>query len=121
VSHPLRYKPDDEHRFWCYSPEGDGLTFWRTAEDRDAYAAKEIRTYLDDEWYQEVEDVIGGVVTHITKAIDIQKPQGELDEDGYDEAGEGPFPERDCVRCNYALLPLPPTNAEQRPAGEVQP
>jgi hypothetical protein len=113
MSHPLRYEPDHEHRFWCYSPEGDGFTFWRTTEDRDAYAAKEIRTYLDNnEWSEEVEGVIGGVVTHITQAIDIQQPQGELDEDGYDEIGEGPFPEPDCKRCNYALLPLPAAPGE---------
>ena len=105
---PLRYKSDDEHRFWCYSPEGDGITFWATAEERDAYAAKEIRTYLDEgEWRADVQGVIGGVVTHVTKAVDIQSPQGELDEDGYDENGNGPWANRDDTACDYALLPLP--------------
>jgi hypothetical protein len=113
VSQPLRYTPDHDHRFFCYSPEGDGLTFWATAEERDAYAADEIRTYLDEgEWAEEVKGLFVGGVTHITKAIDIEEPQGELDEDGYDENGDGPWPSPHCTRCNYALLPLPAAPGE---------
>ena len=115
MSQLLRYTPDSEHRFFCYSPEGDGLTFWTTAEERDGYAADQIRTYLDDNvWYEDVEGLFGGVVTHITEKTDILRPQGELDEDGYDQNGEGPFPQPDCTLCNYELQPLPaaPTDDE---------
>lgn len=104
----IRYTPSPERTFWCYSPEGDGLTFWATAQERDDYAKEEIRTYLDDnEWSEEVEGVIAGQVTHIATAVDIQRPVGELDEDGYDEDDQGPWEDSDQIRCNYALMPLP--------------
>jgi hypothetical protein len=115
VIQPLRYTPDSEHRYFCFSPEGDGLTFWATAEERDEYAFDEIRTYLDDNvWHEDVEGLFGGVVTHITEKTDILQAQGELDEDGYDQNGEGPFLEPDSTFCNYALQPLPaaPTDDE---------
>jgi hypothetical protein len=111
----LRYTPDSEHRFFCYSPEFDGLTFWTTAEERDGYAADQIRTYLDDNvWYEDVENLFGGVVTHITKKTDILQPQGELDEGGYDQKGESLSQIARFGPCNYELQPLPaaPTDDE---------
>lgn len=91
------------------------MTFWRTAEERDAYAEKEIRAYLDDnEWFEEVEGVLAGVVTHSAQAVNIQKPQGSIDEDGYDEAGDGPWEDPDQVKCNYALMPLPAPQQEAK-------
>lgn len=103
----FRHTPSPEYRFWLYSPEGDGLTFWRTAEERDAYAARDIRTYLDDNvWFEEVQDIIAGVVTHTTQAVDVQRPVGALDEDGYDEDGNY-WEEPDDTKCDYVLMSLP--------------
>ena len=103
----LRHTPGKNHRYWCYSPEGDGFTFWATAKERDDYAEREIRTYLDDnEWFEEVEGVMAGVITDVATAVDIQRPVGEIDEEGYDENDEGPWEDKDQIRCNYQLRPL---------------
>lgn len=103
----LRHTPSPEYRFWLYSPEGDGLTFWQTAEERDAYAVREINSYLDDSvWFEEVENIIAGVVTHATQAINIQHPVGALDGDGYDEEGDH-WEDPDDTKCDYALVSLP--------------
>ena len=103
----LRHTPSPEYRFWLYSPEGDGLTFWQTAEERDAYAVREINSYLDDSvWFEEVENIIAGVVTHTTQAINIQHPVGALDGDGYDEEGDY-WEDPDDTKCDYALVSLP--------------
>ena len=109
----FRRTPSPEHRFWLYSPEGDGLTFWRTAEERDVYAARDIRTYLDDNvWFEEVQDIVAGVVTHAVQAVNVQRPVGTLDKDGYDEDGNY-WEQPDGTKCDYVLMPLP--------QGEVQP
>jgi hypothetical protein len=103
----LRHKPDKDHTFWVYSSEGDGLTFWSTEKERDYYAQDEIRTYLDDnEWLDEVTGVIAGVVTHVATMTDVQRPDGEIDEDGYDESGEGPWESKDQYRCDYKMRPI---------------
>lgn len=103
----LRHTPSPEYRFWLYSPEGDGLTFWRTAEERDAYAAREIRSCLDDNvWFEEVQDIVAGVVTHTTQAVDVQHPVGAIDEDGYDEDGNH-WEDPDDTKCDYVLVSLP--------------
>jgi hypothetical protein len=104
---PLKYRPDPGHTFWLYSPEGDGLTFWKTAEERDDYAKKEIRTYLDDDrWFEEVEQVIAGVVTHVTRPSSITRPVGVIDENGYDEEDNGPWEDENDAKCDYTLQPI---------------
>ncbi len=94
--------------YWCYSPEGDGMTFWNTEKGRDEYAQSELRNYLDSDegWYEEVQGVVCGVVTHSAQQIDIQRPVGVIDEEGYDEEGEGPWSDELDCRCNYKMLPV---------------
>jgi hypothetical protein len=87
---PLRCRPDAEHRFWMYSPEGNGLTYYSSAEKRDAAAKTELRTYLDTDsgWFEEVTDIVCGVVTHgIKEIVKEVRPDNyyELDEDERDE------------------------------------
>jgi hypothetical protein len=107
AKYDLRHRPHPNYTFWLYSPEGDGLTFWRTAKERDDYAETEIRTYLDDnQWFEEVEGVCAGTCTHVTRQCDVVEPVGDIDEDGYDEAGEF-WPDQDAAcKCDYKLTPI---------------
>lgn len=97
--------PTPEYRFFLYDPN-DGITFWKTEEERDKAAEAAIDSYLDEEWNEEVLGVVAGVVTHLTVEIDRVDKIGKLDDDGYDEAGEY-WPNNDCdYKCNHALKPL---------------
>ncbi len=102
-----RYRPHPEYRFWLYDPEGEGMTYYRTAQERDDAAEITIGAYLDDGWNEEVELVAAGEVTHSAQILDKQKrpPPEELDEEGYD--GEGThWPEEFEWRGNYKLEPI---------------
>lgn len=103
-----RYCPDAEHRYFIYDPEGDGLSYFPTAEERDAASKKIIAAYSDHEgWSEEVEQVIAGEVTHKATACYIQQRPATLDENGCDEAGVYWDVEAE-IRCNYKLLELTP-------------
>ena len=104
--HDMRYNPNKDYPFWCYSPEGSGMVFFRTAEGRDAFVADEVGAYLDcDEWNDEVEMVCAGVVTHRAAQIDRQDRPDHLDDDGCDE--EGIYWDQDIkYRCDYAMRPI---------------
>jgi len=102
--------PDAQHTFWFYSPEADGMTFWKTEQERDDYAKREIESYLDeDSWNEDVEWVCAGVVTHCAKAVDIIRRAGELDSEGHDENNEH-WEKKDEIKCNYALRPIQETH-----------
>jgi hypothetical protein len=86
----LVYKPSATHRYWLYSPEGDGFMFFRTAAERDEFAATEIENYCDHDsgWYEEVKGITAGYITHhIVETITATRPDNyyELDEDDRDE------------------------------------
>ena len=103
--------PCKEYRFFLYDPN-DGITFWKTEEERDKAAEDAIDSYLDYEWSDEVSGVVAGVVTHRTVEIDRVEKVGQLDEDGYDEAGQyWPGSDYDYT-CNYALKPFTTTPTE---------
>jgi hypothetical protein len=60
-----KHTGDPNHRYFMYSPEGDGFTFYTTEEECKAAAEKEIHTYKDDGyWFEEVEGIFIGIVTH---------------------------------------------------------
>ena len=100
--------PCKEYRFFLYDPN-DGITFWKTEEERDKAAEAAIDCYLDNERSDEVSGVVAGVVTHQTVEIDRVYKVGQLDEDGYDEAGQyWPGSDYD-YSCNYALKPFTTT------------
>ena len=110
LSPVVKRSPDAEHTFWIYAPEGDGMTFWKTEQERDDYAEREIKSYLDDgAWNEEVEWVYAGVVTHRVTAVDIIRRVGELDDEGYDENDEYWEAEAE-IKCNYALRPIQETH-----------
>lgn len=99
--------PAPGYTYFFYHPEGDGLTFYRTAEERDAAAADRIRDYLDDTWSDEVMGVFAGTVTHVAAEVDRADRPADLDAEGCD--GEGEYWPDDCdYKCNYALRPASP-------------
>jgi len=95
-----------DHPYFVLDPEGDGITYFRTIEERDRFASECIAAYLDNgTWNADVTNVVAGVVTHRATETDREDRPAELDEEGCD--GEGSYWESDCVyRCNYKLLPV---------------
>lgn len=93
-----KYRPDKEHRYFLYDPEGDGTLFFRTPEERDDHAKKTIREYCDphEGWHEDVRTVCGGYVSHIATETDHEdRPEDpeQAEEDGWPQ---------DCdYRCNY--------------------
>ena len=103
-----RSAPNATHLYGLYDPDGEGCTFHKSQEDRDAYAKKVIGEYLSEgEWSEEVTGVFAFVVTHRATAVDIIEREGELDDDGYDENDQyWPDHDIDC-KCNYQLKLFP--------------
>jgi hypothetical protein len=112
----VKFRPHKEYRFWLYDPEGDGMTYYRTEEARDEAAKTAIANYLEDgEWWDEVEGVVAGEVTHAAQEVDVLMRPTDLDEEDCD--GEGIYwgPDMD-KRCNYALVSMSPNATSHRGA-----
>jgi len=61
----VKYHPHTDYIYWLYDPEGDGMTYYRTQEDRDEEGKKAVKSYLSyGEWEDEVRGVAAGTVTH---------------------------------------------------------
>ena len=102
----VSYRPHPEYRYWLNDPEGDGLTYYRPQEARDAAAERAIGCYLDDGWAPEVEYVSAGEVTHFAQVLNkTMRPADEDLENGYDDDGMD-WPDGMDWRGNYALEPL---------------
>lgn len=98
-------------RYFFYDPD-DGFAFFATIAERDAHAAKALKAYRDeariDGWRDSVFALRCGVVTHAAQEVNRIDRVGELDEDGYDEAGEQ-WDDEDCtMKCDVAIMALPP-------------
>lgn len=105
----IRYTPSATHLYGLYDPEGSGITFYKSAKERDEAAEQTIKAYLDEsEWLEEVTSVFAFMVTHRATEVDVVRPVGEINpEDACDEAGEY-WPDTDCeYKCNYALKTFP--------------
>lgn len=100
------FKP--EAPYFVLDPEGDGITYFETIEERDAFAQDRIDQARDgDGWQEEVEYIIAGVVTHAATQTERQDRPDDVDENGEDSNGDfwDPYEQ---FRCNYKLLPLDP-------------
>lgn len=98
--------------FFVYCPES-GFDCFLTLDAALDEANERIQGYLGDAWSEEVTGVCAGKITHRAKMCDQVFPDGEIDEDGIDEAGE--YWDSDCeCKCNYKMLPV-----EQNPAPDV--
>jgi hypothetical protein len=114
-----KYRPHPEYRFWLYDPEGDGMTFYRTADERDEAGKSCIDDYLDDCWCDQVEYVCAGEVTHAAHVLNktMRPADDELDEEGCD--GEGNYWEPDMAwRGTYKLEPIAALAAKQESNNE---
>lgn len=102
----VKHRPHPEYRYWLNDPEGDGLTYYRTAEARDAAAKDAIDGYLEDGWAEEVEYIAAGEVTHSAQCLNKKQRPADLDEEGCD--GEGTYWGDFTWIGNYTLEPLVP-------------
>jgi hypothetical protein len=101
----VKYQVTQGYNFWFFDPEGDGLVFFKTAEDRDAWANEVIPSYCEEVWSEEVEGCCAGVVTHCCGKVNvILKPSPEqIDEEGFDV--EGNNWDNDYTEiCDYTLV-----------------
>jgi len=115
--------PSADRRFWLYDPEGDGMTYYRTREARDADAAEAIKGYnlINEGWMEEVEFVAAGELTHFAQCLDKKHRPETLDEEGLDEDGTWWDADWEWMG-NYAMEPLLPNagNNLRSPQGERQ-
>lgn len=99
--------PSAEFRYFLFDPEGDGFTYFRSAEARDAAAPDIIQAYCDDGWDETVTQIVAGELTHTCQQANVipRPPEDEIDEEGND--GEGRYwPEEWGCYCDYELLPI---------------
>lgn len=94
------------YNFFVFDPEVGGIAYFKTADERDRYAADCIHQYPEtDGWAEDVVSVVAAVVTHSAQQIGLEDRPDNLDEYGCDD--DGTYWERDCeYRCNYKLLPV---------------
>ena len=107
--------PHPDYRFWLYDPEGEGMTYYRTAEDRDKAAALAIdacRGDGDEGWYEDgLEGIAAGEVTHVARVTNKKMRPAELDDEQCD--GEGTYWGDFEWMGNYTMVLLP--NARVQP------
>lgn len=99
------------YKFFCYCPN-EGFEVFETLDEAIDDANERIQGYLDHAWSEDVTGVCAGKITHRAKMCDQVFPDGEIDEDGFDEAGYYWDPDWD-YQCNYKMI------AYQKPAPEV--
>lgn len=107
----FKYHPTPEYRFFLHDPEGDGMRYYRTAEERNADAADAIQCYLDDCWAEEVVNVVAGEITHhaVARNVELRPKREDFESDDEHEQAlsEGGFSGHDgdyC--CKYELAPI---------------
>ena len=82
-----------------------GFELFESLDDALDAADERIHGYLQDAWSEEVTGICAGQITHRAKMCDQVFPEGEIDEDGRDHAGD--YWDPDCeYKCNYKMLPV---------------
>jgi hypothetical protein len=109
TKYDFKHKASAEYLFFLFDPEGEGMTFFKTPGERDAYAKVSIQEYCApyEGWNEDVESICTGVVTNAVKKTDVVKrpPPEEIDEEGIDTQGnwwDADWSEM----CNYELVEL---------------
>ena len=92
----------DKYFTYCHE---SGFDTHETIEGAIEDANERIPNYLGDGWSEDVTSVCVGKITHRAKMCDQVFPDGEIDEDGIDEAGEYWDSDYGC-KCNYKMLPV---------------
>ncbi|WP_406611868.1 hypothetical protein [Alcaligenes aquatilis] len=107
----FKYYPTPEYRFFLHDPEGDGMRYFKSSEDRDTYAAATIQAYLDDCWSEDVVRVVAGEITHhaVPKNVALRPKREDFESDeehGQSLSDEG-FSGNDWhYSCDYELAPI---------------
>lgn len=60
-------------KYFIYDPGGNGFETFATSKDQSQALKEMIDSYLDDEWAEEVENIVSGVITQKAKIHDIIK------------------------------------------------
>lgn len=110
----VSHRPTAGYTYWLFDPWGDGMTYYRTAQERDEAGAIAVAAYLDGGWDEDVEHVAAGEVTHSAQVLHkrMRPPQEDLDDESCD--GEGThWPAEIEWRGNYKLEPLTAAEAQQ--------
>jgi len=112
-----------QQRYFLYDPEGDGMQYFDSVDDRDKAAAAAIKdSHSNDGWGEEVINIVVGEVTHSAQEYDRTErpPDAEIDEDGYDQ--EGDWWDSDwTVKCNYKMMPInTPTSQDETPDQSIK-
>ena len=103
----MHWNFNSDKPYFVLDPEGDGITYFATEEERDAFAENCIQQYFEDRWNEDVVNVVAGIVTHSAQQVDREDrpPDNELDEDECDHSGQ--YWEPDCEYiCDYKLKPI---------------
>lgn len=66
-AYPYEAQPCAEFKFFVYDPIGDGLMYYKSAEDCDRAASALIQQFTDSD------DVVVGIVSHVVKNGTLHK------------------------------------------------
>lgn len=114
--------PAETHPYFLYAPNGDGMQFYATREERDAAAEADLtaeREHAREGWSDDVRLIcVGEVTARATKVNVRQKPEREDFEDG--EAGDEQYEDAmsewpdECfdTTCDYELKPTASAGSE---------
>lgn len=102
-----KFYPHHSQPYFLFDPEGSGFVYFKTEKERDESASDAVDAYLNirDGWDENVTSVIVGKLTGQAAMVDIETPDGNLDEEDCDEAGEY-WDEGFDYKCNYKIKPL---------------
>ena len=89
------------NKYFLYDPE-NGFETFETKDEQWKAAEEVIEGYLDDEWDEEVEDIVCGIITRKSTKCEIMKKPKIIDSNGYDEAGWH-WPKGMKYRYNYEM------------------
>lgn len=94
-----------KYKYFTYCPES-GFDTHETLKGAIDDANSIIPNYLDEGWSEDVTGVFVGTITHMATMCDKVERSGEVDEHGYDEAGEH-WPDPDwAYKCDYKMMPI---------------
>lgn len=111
-----------KYLFFVYCNEGV-FELFETLDAALIEADERVQDYLVDCWSEEVTSVCVGEITHRAKMCDQVFPDGEIDADGLDEAGDYWDPDLE-YKCNYKMLPVKkqsPAHDDAAPDVEQEP
>lgn len=103
------YSPDNNHRFFVYDPDDHTHSYFSNTEDRDLYAEEIISSFYDNEWFDGVESVICGEITHTTeKTTSIPRPtKGKINLKTWKDKDGNDWSDNLVVEiCSYGIMPI---------------